>query len=186
MIKTQCEQCKKYNASCTENIVFNGQSCEQYSKRIDLEKKNDNVSESEKTTIETTNVVNNNGSNLLDNERIINCIYEIGEHARFLSIVGYVFLALMGIGVIGFLVDGEIGAAIIYLLLVVGCYFINNNLWKVSKIYRDIPINRNVNNLEFGVKRMSVFWKTMAIICKVYLIILVIIFVVSFATGWAI
>ena len=29
-IKDQCEQCKKYNSTCIENIEFNGQSCDQY------------------------------------------------------------------------------------------------------------------------------------------------------------
>lgn len=39
-IKDQCEQCKKYNSTCIENIEFNGQSCDHYIKRINLEKKN--------------------------------------------------------------------------------------------------------------------------------------------------
>lgn len=38
-IKDQCEQCKKYNSTCIENIEFNGQSCDHYIKRINLEKK---------------------------------------------------------------------------------------------------------------------------------------------------
>ena len=179
MIKTQCEQCKKYNASCTENIVFNGQSCEQYTKRIDLEKKNDNASESETITIETTNIVNNNGSNLLDNERIIRSIQEIGKHTKFISIIGYIALTFMGIGTIGLFAGGDGGEAIIYLLVTVGVYFIVNNLWKASKLYRNIATDRTIDNLESGVQRMSTFWKTMAIIYKIYLIIIAIVFVVA-------
>lgn len=38
MIKEQCEQCKRNNIDCQENIEFNGLSCEQYVKRINLEK----------------------------------------------------------------------------------------------------------------------------------------------------
>lgn len=38
MIKEQCEQCKRNNINCQENIEFNGLSCEQYVKRINLEK----------------------------------------------------------------------------------------------------------------------------------------------------
>lgn len=178
MIKTQCEQCKKYSTSCNENIVFNGQSCEQYNKRIDLEKKKE-VPECETTTVETTNVANNNGNNLLDNERIINYIQEIGKHTKFISIIGYIALVFMGIGTIGFFADGDGGGAIIYLLVIVGVYFIVDNLWKASKLYRDIAINRTIDNLESGVKRMSTFWKTMAIIYKVYLIIIAIVFVIS-------
>lgn len=37
-IKDQCEQCRKYATSCTENLVFDGVSCAQYAKHIDLEK----------------------------------------------------------------------------------------------------------------------------------------------------
>lgn len=37
-IKDQCEQCKKYNESCIEPIDYNGMSCDQYDKRIHLEK----------------------------------------------------------------------------------------------------------------------------------------------------
>lgn len=37
-IKDQCEQCKKYNESCIEPIDYNGMSCDQYNKRINLEK----------------------------------------------------------------------------------------------------------------------------------------------------
>ena len=37
MIKEQCEQCKRNNTDCQENIEFNGLSCEQYAKRINLE-----------------------------------------------------------------------------------------------------------------------------------------------------
>lgn len=37
-IKDQCEQCKKYNESCIEPIDYNGMSCDQYDKRINLEK----------------------------------------------------------------------------------------------------------------------------------------------------
>lgn len=37
-IKDQCEQCKKHNNSCTENIQFDGQSCSSYVKRINLGK----------------------------------------------------------------------------------------------------------------------------------------------------
>lgn len=42
-IKDQCEQCKKYNSTCIENIEFNGQSCDHYIKRINLEKKTNQV-----------------------------------------------------------------------------------------------------------------------------------------------
>lgn len=177
MIKTQCEQCKKYNTSCTENIEFNGQSCEQYCKRIDLEKKN-KVSECEPTTIETTNVVSGE-NNLINNDTIINCIQEIGRHTKFLSIMGYVCLAFMGLGVIGLFADGDTGTALSSLLAIVGVYFIIDNLWKASKLYRDIASNKTIENLESGVKRMSAFWKTMAIIYKVYLIIIAIVFVIA-------
>ena len=49
-IKDQCEQCKKYNDSCTENIEFNGQSCDLYVKRINLEKAEKQVNQ------DTTNI----------------------------------------------------------------------------------------------------------------------------------
>lgn len=178
MIKTQCEQCKKYSTSCNENIVFNGQSCEQYSKRIDLEKRNDNVSESETTMTETINVTNN-ANNLLDNERFINYIQEIGKHTKFISIIGYIALVFMGIGTIGLFASGDGGEAIIYLLVTVGFYFIVDNLWKASKLYRKITTDRTTDNLESGVQRMSIFWKTMAIIYKIYLIIIAIVFVIA-------
>lgn len=178
MIKTQCEQCGKYNSSCTENVVFNGQSCEQYSKRIDLEKRNDNVSESETTMTETTNVANN-ADNLLDNYKIINHILEIGKHTKFISIIGYVALVFMGIVTIGLFVNGDSGEAIVYLLVTVGFYFIVDNLWKASKLYRNITTDRTTDNLESGVQRMSTFWKTMAIIYKIYLIIIAIAFVID-------
>lgn len=42
MIKEQCEQCKRNNINCQENIEFNGLSCEQYVKRINLEKSEKN------------------------------------------------------------------------------------------------------------------------------------------------
>lgn len=176
MIKTQCEQCKKYNSSCTENIVFNGQSCEQYSKRIDLEKRNNNVSESETIMTGTTNVTNN-ANNLLDNDKIINHIYEIGKHTKFISIIGYIALVFMGIGTIGLFASGDSGEAIVYLLVTVGCYFIVDNLWKASKLYRNITTDRTSDNLESGIQRMSTFWKTMAIIYKIYLIIIAVVFV---------
>lgn len=178
MIKSQCEQCKKYNVSCTENIVFNGQSCEQYSKRIDLEKRNE-VSECETTIIETTNIVNGNENNLLDNERITNCIQEIGKHTKFISILGYVALVFMGIGTLGLFESGDAEEAIVYLLVIVGLYFIVDNLWKASKIYRNIATDKTIDNLESGVQRMSSFWKTMAIIYKIYLIIIALVFVIA-------
>lgn len=174
MIKTQCEQCKKYNASCTENIVFNGQSCDQYSKKINLDKKNDDLESNATITTETTNVSNANCQNILDNDKIIDCIQEIGKHAKFLSIMGYILLAIMLLGIIGMFEDGETGAAIGSLLALVGAYFIINNLWKASKLYINISKNKTIDNLELGVKRMTVFWKTMAILYKVYLVIVAI------------
>ena len=44
-IKDQCEQCRKYTTSCTENSVFDGVSCSQYAKRINLEKSEVNITE---------------------------------------------------------------------------------------------------------------------------------------------
>lgn len=38
MIKDQCDKCRKHENGCTEQIVFNSQSCPFYSKFIDLEK----------------------------------------------------------------------------------------------------------------------------------------------------
>lgn len=38
-IKAQCEQCRKYNKTCFELIDFDGTSCNQYDKCIDLEKR---------------------------------------------------------------------------------------------------------------------------------------------------
>jgi len=58
-IKDQCEQCRKYNSFCTENIVFNGQSCEQYRKRIDLEKKEYIEDIPVSDSIENTQIDNN-------------------------------------------------------------------------------------------------------------------------------
>lgn len=37
-VKDQCEQCTKHNKSCSGNMEYNGQSCDQYTKRINLEK----------------------------------------------------------------------------------------------------------------------------------------------------
>ena len=60
-IKDQCEQCKKYNDSCTGNIEFNGQSCEQscdlYVKRINLEKAEKEVNQ-DTTNINQTQIPN--------------------------------------------------------------------------------------------------------------------------------
>lgn len=53
MIKEQCEQCKRNNIDCQENIEFNGLSCEQYVKRINLEK-------SEKNEVQNNNVIQQN------------------------------------------------------------------------------------------------------------------------------
>ncbi len=174
MIKTQCEQCKKYNTSCTEDIVFNGQSCDQYSKKINLDKKNDDSECNAAITTETTNVSNANCHNILDNDKIIDCIQEIGKHTKFLSIMGYILLAIMILGIIGMFEDGDTGEAIGSLLALVGVYFIVNNLWKASKLYRNIATDKTIENLESGVKRMTVFWKTMAVLYKVYLVIIAI------------
>ena len=60
-IKDQCEQCKKYNDSCTGNIEFNGQSCEQscdlYVNRINLEKAEKEVNQ-DTTNINQTQIPN--------------------------------------------------------------------------------------------------------------------------------
>lgn len=53
MIKEQCEQCKRNNIDCQESIEFNGLSCEQYVKRINLEK-------SEKSEASNNNVTQQN------------------------------------------------------------------------------------------------------------------------------
>ena len=54
-IKDQCEKCKSYT-SCSESKEFNGLSCPSYSKRIDLEKPQDNKA-SEKLEENKTEVV---------------------------------------------------------------------------------------------------------------------------------
>ena len=58
-IKDQCEKCKSYT-SCSESKEFNGLSCPSYSKRIDLEKPQDNKAseklEKNKTEVVSTNV----------------------------------------------------------------------------------------------------------------------------------
>ncbi|WP_279085606.1 DUF2569 family protein [Bacteroides acidifaciens] len=56
-IKDQCEQCKKYNDSCTGNIEFNGQSCDLYVKRINLEKAEKEVNQ-DTTNINQTQIPN--------------------------------------------------------------------------------------------------------------------------------
>lgn len=61
-IKDQCEHCRKYNSSCTENIVFDGQSCTEYRKHIDLTKKEEKIElheeaiSTEPAVVETTSV----------------------------------------------------------------------------------------------------------------------------------
>ena len=46
--------------------------------------------------------------------------------------------------------------------------------YQASKLYINISKNKTIDNLELGVKRMTVFWKTMAILYKVYLVIVAI------------
>lgn len=52
MIKEQCEQCKRNNTDCQENIEFNGLSCEQYAKRINLEKSEKNETPDDSNVIQ--------------------------------------------------------------------------------------------------------------------------------------
>lgn len=54
-IKDQCEQCRKYSTSCTENIEFDGMSCSQYAKRIDLEKRENTDSDEINNSCVATN-----------------------------------------------------------------------------------------------------------------------------------
>ena len=42
MIKDQCNNCRKNGASCSQNIIFDGTNCDQYVKKLDLSKQQDN------------------------------------------------------------------------------------------------------------------------------------------------
>ena len=124
---------------------------------------------------EGVNVINNNTQNIFDNNKIIDCIQKIGEYSRFLSIICYICLIFFFLTVIYLFIYGNIVDAFIYLLFLGGFYFMNNNLWKASKLYRNIATNKTIDNLESGIKRMTEYWKTMVIITKVYLLIIFII-----------
>lgn len=61
MIKNQCDNCNKQGTlNCSLNIVFNGLSCDMYSKRINIEKTTENT---EKTAIGVEAGINESQSN---------------------------------------------------------------------------------------------------------------------------
>ena len=132
---------------------------------------------------ESENTQSNDLENkMIINENIINGIKEIGRHAKFLSILAYVsiiFMIFCGIAMFISGTDERIVVGVIYLVSAGVTYLITNKLWKASKSYRNISEN-TIDNLELGVKNMTSFWKISSTICKLYLAILDLIFVIAF------
>ena len=132
---------------------------------------------------ESENTQSNDLENkMIINENIINGIKEIGRHAKFLSILAYVsiiFMIFCGIAMFISGTDERIVVGVIYLVSAGVTYLITNKLWKASKSYRNISEN-TIDNLELGVKNMTSFWKISSTICKLYLAILALIFVLAF------
>ena len=120
---------------------------------------------------------------MIIDENIINSIKEIGRHTKLFSIVMYASIVLMVLGGVSMLIYGsneEIIAGVIYIVLAGVTYFITKKLWEASKSYRSIEENNSIDNLELGVKNMTSFWRMSATLCKLYLAILALIFVLAF------
>lgn len=61
MIKDQCNNCRKNGTSCSQNILFDGITCVQYVKKLDLSKQQDNsISSSSDIKIEVDNTQTTN------------------------------------------------------------------------------------------------------------------------------
>ena len=136
----------------------------------------------EKNELENTQS-NDFKNQMIINENIINGIKEIGRHAKFLSILAYVsiiFMIFCGIAMFISGTDERIVVGVIYLVSAGVTYLITNKLWKASKSYRSIEENNSIDNLELGVKNMTSFWRMSATLCKLYLAILALIFVLAF------
>ncbi|MBR4157211.1 MAG: hypothetical protein IKU01_11035 [Bacteroidales bacterium] len=137
----------------------------------------------EKNELENTQS-NDIKNQMIIDENIINGIKEIGRHTKFFSIVMYVSIVLIVLGGALMLIYGrsneEIIAGVIYIVLAGVTYFITKKLWKASKSYRSIEENNSIDNLELGVKNMTSFWRMSATLCKLYLAILALIFVLAF------
>ena len=136
----------------------------------------------EKNELENTQS-NDFKNQMIINENIINGIKEIGRHTKFLSIVAYLSIAFMVFAGVALLFSGSderIIAGVFYLVCAGVTYFITNKLWKASKSYKCIEENNSIDNLELGVKNMTSFWRMSATLCKLYLAILALIFVLAF------
>ena len=73
MIKDQCNNCKKNGTySCTKSIVYDSRPCDDYVKRLDLSKPQDNSNQSHNQTQTQYSNPSNNTSNSTGNNSVSN------------------------------------------------------------------------------------------------------------------